>query len=259
MENNQQQNKRKDYLLPISIVLAALIIGGAFIYSKGVDVTQKEQAAKEGEVIGNTLKLSIAPDNVILGKDNAPITIFEFADYQCPYCRRFYLLSHISLVKDYVDAGLAKIVFIDVPLPFHEFAQKASEAVWCAKDQNKFWEMHDKIFAAAENANDLKIESLVKYGKELGLDTQLLSDCLNSNKYTARVQESLNLASKLGIVGTPSMIITLTKNLPLNIDIQKINAAFQGSSPQVDLGNAVLLIGAQPYSVVKSVLDVYAK
>lgn len=258
MENNQQP-KKKDYLLPISIVLAALIIGGAFIYSKGVNVTQKTQVEQEQQSTGNTIKLAIASDNVVLGKDNAPITIFEFADYQCPYCRRFYLLSHISLVKDYIDTGLAKIVFIDVPLPFHEFAQKASEAVWCAKDQNKFWEMHDKIFAAAENADDLKIESLIKYGKELELDTQLLSDCLNSNKYTARVQESLNLASKLGILGTPSMIITPTKNLPLNVDIQKINAAFQGSSPQVDLGNAVLLIGAQPYSVVKSVLDVYAK
>lgn len=258
MENNQQ-TKKKDYLLPISIVLAALIIGGAFIYSKGVNVVQKAEVEQEQQSTGNTLKLTIASDNVVLGKDNAPITIFEFADYQCPYCRRFYLLTHISLVKDYVDTGLAKIVFIDVPLPFHEFAQKASEAAWCAKDQNKFWEMHDKIFATAENAEDLKIESLVKYGKELGLDTQLLSDCLNSNKYAARVQESLNLASKLGILGTPSMIITPTKNLPLDVDIQKINAAFQGSNPQVDLGNAVLLIGAQPYSVVKSVLDVYAK
>lgn len=258
METQNQTPKKKDYLLPISIVLAALIIGGAFIYSKGLNVSQKTQETEQ-QSSGNILKLNIASDDVVLGKENAPITIFEFADYQCPYCRRFYLLSHLDLVKDYVDTGLAKIVFVDTPLPFHEFAQKASEAVWCAKDQNKFWEMHDKIFASAESADGLKIDSLINYAKELKLDPANFSDCLNSNKYAARVQQSLDLAFKLGIIGTPSLIITPTKNLPLDIDVQKIKAAFEGSSSSADLGNATLLIGAQPYTVVKSILDTYAR
>lgn len=262
MEEKNIQPKKKDYLLPISIVLAAVIIGGAFIYSKGLN-EQRQQAAvdENGAVADNVVKLGIESDQVVLGKADAPVTIFEFADYQCPYCKRFHLLSYLDIVKDYVDTGLVKMVFIDVPLPIHEFAQKASEAAWCAKDQdqNKFWEMHDKMFESSDSANGLKADALIQYAKDLGLNGDVFSDCLNSNKYALRVQQSLNLASQLGINGTPSIIITKTDKLPLKINSQLIQAAFQGSSYQTDLGGASLIIGAQPYSVIKSVIDEFVK
>jgi len=258
MEENNIQSKKKDYLLPISIVLAALIIGGAFIYSKGLNV-QKQQAVLEEpkQNIQNGVVLSVLDDQPVLGNSDAAVTIFEYSDYQCPFCRRFQLLAHLDIVKDYVEKGLAKIVFIDVP--FHEFSSLASQATWCAKEQNKYWEMHDALFAKSDDANTFKIESLVAIAKTLNLDSGLFSNCLNSQKYAQRIQQSLETVTNIGIYGTPSIIITKTNKLPLTIDAAAIQSAFRGTQSQVDLGGATLLIGAQPYSVVKSIIDAYLK
>ena len=259
MEEKNIQSKKKDYLLPISIVLAALIIGGAFVYSKGLNIQKQQAALEETKTnVQNGIKLAILDDQPVLGKADAPVTIFEYSDFQCPYCRRFQMLAHLDIVKDYVEPGLAKIVFIDVP--FHgDLSFLASQATWCAKEQNKYWEMHDAIFSKADDANTFKTESLIKIAGDLKLDTDAFSNCLNSQKYAQRISQSLDSVTKMGIYGTPSIIVTKTNKLPLTIDALAIQNAFNGNQPQVDLGGATLLIGAQPYSTVKSVIDSYVK
>jgi len=258
MEEKNIQSKKKDYLLPISIVLAALIIGGAFVYSKGLNVQKQQAALEETKTnVQNGIKLAILDDQPVLGKADAPVTIFEYSDFQCPYCRRFQMLAHLDIVKDYVEPGLAKIVFIDVP--FHEFSSIASQAAWCAKEQNKYWEMHDTLFSKADDANTFKTESLIKIAGDLKLDTDAFSNCLNSQKYAQRIQQSLDSVTKMGIYGTPSIIITKTEKLPLSINTGVIQTAFQGNQYQIDLNGATLLIGAQPYSTVKSIIDSYVK
>lgn len=251
---------KKDWLLPISIVLAALIIGGAFIYSKGAsNLGVNDKGMNDGKVQNsqNIVALDIAKDQAVLGKEDAPVTIFEFGDYQCPYCQRFYMLSHLDLVKNYVDPGLAKVVFMDIPLPGHDFAQKASEATWCANDQGKYWEMHDKLFTNADKENGLTVDNIIKYAEDLGLNKDDFSNCLNSSKYASRVQEMANYVAQLGISATPSTIITA--KTPLKFDAQAVALAYEGNNPTLNLGNGVLIIGAQPYSTVKSVIDSFVK
>lgn len=262
MEEEKKENKtnddNKNILLPISIVIAALIIGGAFIYSKGtsnIDVKNNEVANVENSQ--NTVTLDIAEDQPILGNPNAEVTVFEFGDYQCPFCQRYYMISHLDLVKNYVEPGLVKVVFMDIPLPGHDFAQKASEAAWCAKDEGKFWEMHDKLFNNADKENGLTVDNIIKYAEELGLNKNNFSDCLNSSKYASRVQEIANLVAQLGVYATPSTIIT--NKLPLDFDAQTVEAAYEGSSSTVSLGDGILVIGAQPYSTLKSIIDGFVK
>lgn len=85
-------------------------------------------------------------DNEILGRTDAPITIVEFSDFQCAFCKRFTTQTLPQIQTNYIDTGAAKLVFRDFPLGFHQFAQAASEATECAGDQGKFWEYHDILF-----------------------------------------------------------------------------------------------------------------
>ncbi len=257
-KKENKTNNNKNILLPISIVVAALIIGGAFIYSKGannVDVKNNKVANVENSQ--NMVTLDIAEDQIILGNPNAEVTVFEFGDYQCPFCQRYYMTAHLDLVKDYVDSGLVKVVFMDFPLPGHDFSQKASEAAWCAKDEGKFWDMHDKLYSNADKENGLTVDNIIKYAKELGLNEENFSNCLNSSKYASRVQQMANLVTQLGVAATPTTIIT--NKLPLDFDAQILNATYEGSNPTATLGDGILVIGAQPYSTFKSIIDGFVK
>lgn len=90
--------------------------------------------------------LTLRSDDHILGDANAPVTIIEYSDFQCPFCRAFFNDTYGQLKKNYIDTGKAKLVYRHFPLDFHPMAPKSAEAVECAGAQNKFWEMHDAIF-----------------------------------------------------------------------------------------------------------------
>ncbi|MBP7148488.1 MAG: thioredoxin domain-containing protein [Acidobacteria bacterium] len=135
------------------------------------------------------------------GNPTAPVTIIAFSDYQCPYCSRAE--ATVNQVRDrYGD--MVKVVFRDFPLDFHQFAQKAAEAAGCAKEQNKFWEMHDKLFA---NQRELQPEKLEQYAGEVGLDQAAFKQCLDSGKMAAEVQADLKAGQAVGVSGTPAFFI----------------------------------------------------
>ena len=100
-------------------------------------------------------------DDAVLGDKDAPVTLIEFVDYQCPFCKRFFDQTFAQLKTEYIDTGKLKLVMRDFPLSFHQNAQKASEATECAEDGGKFWEMHDLLFqkqdewASSTTASDL--------------------------------------------------------------------------------------------------------
>ncbi|WNG56368.1 thioredoxin domain-containing protein [Archangium gephyra] len=163
---------------------------------------------------------TVAATGAAKGPENAPITIVEFSDFQCPYCSRANE-SVEQVLKAYPNQ--VRLVFRHFPLDFHQQAPKASEAALCAQDQGKFWEMHDKLFA---NQKALEVPALKGYAKELSLDTGKFDKCLDSGEKGAIVQADLAEGKKVGVNGTPAFFI-----------------------------NGILLSGAQPFDEFKSVID----
>jgi protein-disulfide isomerase len=138
----------------------------------------------------------------VMGPKDAPVTIVEFSDFQCPFCSRV-----VPTVKQIEDKyrGKVRVAFRNYPLPFHDKAQLAAEAAMAAKAQGKFWEMHDKMFG---NQQALDRPALEKYAQEIGLDIGKFKSDLDSGKYKSDVQADVTYANTLGGgMGTPTFFI----------------------------------------------------
>jgi len=154
------------------------------------------------------VKMSVGTGWYALGRDDAPVTVVEFTDYQCPFCRLFEADSFAQLKKDYIDTGKVRFVSRDLPLDFHPNAPSAAMAARCAGEQNKFWELRDAMML--DSATDLGPDSILKYGQKINLDMVAFGDCLKDKKYTSAIQKDTADAGTLGITGTPSFVIGKT-------------------------------------------------
>jgi protein-disulfide isomerase len=137
----------------------------------------------------------------VRGNVRAPVTIVEFSDFQCPFCARARPI--VNRVREtYGDK--VRILFRDFPLQMHSQAMKAAEAASCAGDQDKFWEMHDRLFASQAK---LQVPELKQYATELGLKAEAFSECLDSGKYASKWQQGLADGTQYGVTGTPAFFI----------------------------------------------------
>jgi predicted DsbA family dithiol-disulfide isomerase len=140
-------------------------------------------------------------DGPVRGNPDAPVTIVEFSDFQCPYCVR--ARPTVNRVRDeYGDQ--VRFAFRHFPLAFHEQAPKAGEAAACAGDQDRFWEMHDRLW---ENPGKLQPSDLKAHAAALGLDTEAFGQCLDSGRYAALVQRDTQEGARLGVSGTPAFFV----------------------------------------------------
>ncbi len=148
-------------------------------------------------------------DDPVLGDSDAPITVIEFTDYQCPFCGRHFTQTHGQIKSEYIDTGKVKLVVRDFPLSFHQFAQKGAEATECADDQGKFWEMHDKLFetqatwSQAANA----VDTFKQFAKDLGMNAGTFDSCLDGGTHAQEVAADMAAGSASGIDGTPGFWI----------------------------------------------------
>ncbi len=146
--------------------------------------------------------------SAVMGAIDAQVTLVEFSDFQCPFCRRHATTVFPELIKNYVDTGKVKIVMREYPIEsIHSRAMGASQAALCAGDQGKYWEMHDLMFG---NQQQLAVENLKQHALSLGLDAGTFDACLDDNKHTAQIQADLAEGQKLGVSGTPSFVVGLT-------------------------------------------------
>lgn len=219
--------------LPASILIAAVLISGTLIYagnsSKSVAGGSNQLAAAGSNQPSGPVDVSV-DDDPFIGNKNAPVTMIEFSDFQCPFCRKFMTDTLPQIKKEYIDTGKVKFVYRDFPLSFHSGAAPAAEGAECAEDQGKFWEMHDAIFNEQEKQGSGTIQfgvaDVKKWAAQTGLDTAKFNQCLDSGKYKAEVEKDIADGSAAGVGGTPSIFI-----------------------------NGRLVVGAQPFAAFKVVID----
>jgi protein-disulfide isomerase len=149
-----------------------------------------------------------AGDGPDLGKRDAPVTVVEFSDYQCPFCARHFAQTFRAIKSEYIDTGKVRYVFRDFPLEsIHPQARKAAEAAHCAGAQGKYWEMHDMLF---RNQGALMTDNLKDFARTLGLDTDAFNACLDQDKHAETVARHLAAGCAAGVTGTPGFSIGKT-------------------------------------------------
>lgn|SRR3989338_2637240 len=225
-----------------TFILAAILIIGAFVFfnNSNTDSTNTAGTQQGQQIPSTTGKVSVSvDDDAVLGDKNAKVTIIEFSDYQCPFCRKFWSETYSQLKKDYIDTGKVKLVFRDFPLSFHPMAQSSAEAAECVREVGKsdeaYWKMHDKIFEEQMVLDGGTVKSTVTFtttdlktwAKEIGYN---IDSCLDSGKYTQEVQKDFADGGASGVQGTPAFFV-----------------------------NGKFLEGAQPYATFQQTIDALLK
>jgi protein-disulfide isomerase len=181
------------------------------------------------------------PQNVVLdlgtnlarGAKNAPLTMVEFTDYQCPFCSRYLRDTYPQIEKDYIATGKLKYVMLDMPLEsIHKFAFKAAEAANCAGEQGKYWEMHDRLFS-----NQQTIDSWDAHAEAVGLDLARFQACLASGHQEIEIRRDMAQGQSAGVTGTPGFFLAMTD--PASNKVKTLRS----------------IKGAQPYPAFKAQID----
>jgi len=196
----------------------------AEVASEGPTATPDPQVAAQRQALMDAL---IAQTKHFRGVSDAPITMIEFSDFQCPFCGRFYNQVEPRIRKEYVDAGVVRLGYWHFAFLGPE-SQWAAEASECAGDQDAFWEYHDYLFEHqnGENKGAFSKENLKQFAADLGLDTAAFNECLDSGKYTDFVQSLTQMARQIGVQSTPTFVI-----------------------------NGVPVLGAQPFEAFQQVIE----
>jgi len=198
---------------------------------------QTQQSTQSSLSTNSPSLISISlDDDPVKGNLNAPITIVEFSDFQCPFCAKFHSTTLPQLEVNYIDSGKVKFVYRDFPIQsIHPNAVPAAFAAECADEQGMFWEYHDLVFENQKKwqglSGSVMIDTFEQYALELGLNTSDFNTCFESGKYVDEVTKDLQDGASYGITGTPGFFI--------------------GND---ELGY-VKIIGAQPYPVFERLIE----
>jgi len=209
----------------LGIVVISIIISIAAFASSPSETYDLDMARTHGDI-------STAMGSPILGNPLAPITIVEFGDYQCHQCYNWFHNTKPMIMRDYIETGKANLVFVDFAF-LGKDSPKASQATYCADDQGKYWEYHNSLYTSQESKIDsgwANSERLKAFAFNLDLDMELFNECLDSEKYSKRIQYNSQQARDNGVRGTPGFFI-------VGPDDQK------------------QIAGAQPFSVFQRIMD----
>jgi len=238
IEEDRVSFKRSHFYSVLTVLaFAAGVLLGYVVWGYGsteqpvIEVQSPQTAAQAAGPIVETLVPTSEPEYVrydveeagsyAIGPEDAPITIIEFSDYQCPFCRRWHQEVYQPLLAAY--PGKIRLVYRHLPLTsIHPDAFPAAEAVMCAGEQNAYWQYHEKLFASEL----LGTEVYKQYAQELGLDMTTFEACLTDHKYQQAIQADSDFAINLGVRSTPTFFI-----------------------------NGLAIVGAQPLDVFKQVID----
>jgi len=233
METQTQSN----LLIPIAIVIAGVLIAGAvYLGQQGGagGITSPAEAQEDEARLAAALENMTPVTNAdhIRGDTNAPVTIVEYSDFECPFCKSFHPILQ-KVVEEY--GGEVAWVYRHFPLDsIHPKADKEAEAAECANElggNDAFWKYVDRLFEITPSNNNLNSAELPQIAQYIGLDPQAFSECLASGRYTQHVEDDTQSALATGGTGTPWSIIVAAD------------------------GTKYPLSGAQPYGSVKQLIE----
>ena len=215
----------KIYFLAIPIIIGIII---------GVGLTSNLEKSSENSSILN--KENLIQGSTMLGNPNAKITIVEFGDYQCTFCYKFHDETMKKINQEYIKTANVNFIYKDFPLN-GEQSILASEALYCAQKQNKFWEYHDTLYNnwGGENTGWITENVLQGFARDVGLNLDEFSQCLENSEYRQKVLDNEQFAREIGINATPSFLIFNDSELYRIIGAQpfdKFEQAFE------ELGNS---------------------
>lgn len=193
-----------------------------------MEAQQQQQAAQPTPTPVPNAGVIPEGTSFILGEPDAPITIVEYTDYQCPFCQRHFSQTFPQIKANYIDQGLVRYVFKDFPLDFHPEADEAAVAAHCAQEQNLFLEMHTALFEDTQRwGGQPDVYGIfTAIATEIGADGDAFIECVGRGEYEAKVSADLGEGSSYGVRGTPAFFI-----------------------------NGEFVNGAQPYTVFASLID----
>ena len=174
--------------------------------SAGEEDSLTDESTQENVFTIGGIDLSMAAP--VEGQEDAPITIIEFGDYQCANCKKWFQLEKSSITSDYILTGIAKLYFVDFAWAGDD-SIAAAEASYCADDQGKYMEYHSTLYNNQEGIQDgwANSDSLKQFAIELGLDSEMFDECLDSGKYSDRVSYNKEVATSNDVEGTPHFFI----------------------------------------------------
>jgi protein-disulfide isomerase len=232
--------KRSHLTTPLAILLAGVLIAGATLFSGAMESYMmggklagiENGALPPGEEPAPTVGdvKAVNEQDHVRGPANAKVTLIEYSDLECPFCKRFHT-TLMQVAKEYPND--VKWVYRHFPIPqLHSQAMKEAVATECAGEQGKFWEMTDKIFEVTPSNDGLNLADLPKLAQEAGVaNVAQFESCLESGKFDARIEADIADANAAGGQGTPHTVL-LTSD-----------------------GQKVPIIGAQPFESVKAAID----
>ena len=231
-------------ILATLLVIASFFIGSLWTQTKQLKSGTKTLEGQPAQVANPPAKptsgQASTDDDPVLGDKNAPITMIEFSDYECPFCKRFYEQALSQIKTNYIDTGKVKLVYRDLPLSFHDpMATKEAIAANCARDQggdSQYFLYHDEIFNRTKsNGNGLNQNDLQTIAQDLKLNLDQFNSCLQDPNQEQEVKNDLAAATAANATGTPTFII----------------------GPSSSDGNieGQLVVGAQPYSTFEAIFN----
>ena len=187
----------KIYFLTIPIIIG-IVIGLGLVSNLEQDLSNPSLLTKENLIKGS----------IIMGDPNAKITIVEFGDYQCTFCYKFHEETMKKITDEYIKTNNVNFIYKDFPLNGKE-SILASEAVYCAQKQNKFWEYHNALYDnwGGENTGWITEDSLLVFARDLEMNLDDFSQCLGKSEFRQKVLDNEQFGREIGINATPSFLI----------------------------------------------------
>jgi protein-disulfide isomerase len=210
-----EEEKKQSLVVPIAIVVAGILIAGTVYFTStksgppsNNNVAATSESSPQQQNINGPKE--ITSSDHVLGNPDAPLTMVVFTDLECPWCKKFNDVTN-QMMSDYGKLGKVKLVLRYFPLDeIHKRTRKEAEATECAADQGgneKFWQYVNQVFSITPSNDQLDPAQLPKIAKDIGLDQTKFTQCLNSGKFSQKIQDNLDDAIASGGQGTPYFII----------------------------------------------------